>query len=365
MKKLILLLILLPIVMLPQERYIGELRINLVNCGGSVNITFTLTGISARWDENYNLTEDYATASDVVSICTGYAAFDHVLDPSTVNDTFAVGLYKISAVENGVEQAYLYCDWRTSDWRASLDVTFNYDVTNKHFKNYANTQIIDHSYQTLWDLTPNQLETSGLEAYWNNCLALFNNGSNHPRLVWGPHPTFSATNYRIYRAVSNYPVNPLTLNYSLIQTVNSSTFGFIDNAVTILPGYQYAYYYVVGWNGISESAKTNYKSTPAEFHKIRQLEENDLVFNEFSLQQNYPNPFNPTTTIAYTIPQPEKVTLRVFDILGREVAELVNEQKETGTYTIKFDASNLTSGIYLYQIKAGDYSMTRKLILQK
>lgn len=92
---------------------------------------------------------------------------------------------------------------------------------------------------------------------------------------------------------------------------------------------------------------------------------NSTVKNAYNLLQNYPNPFNPITTITFNIPQSEKVTITVFDILGREVAELINEQKEAGTHTIKYDASNMTSGIYFYQIKAGEYSEVRKLILQK
>lgn len=92
---------------------------------------------------------------------------------------------------------------------------------------------------------------------------------------------------------------------------------------------------------------------------------NSICKNDYNLLQNYPNPFNPSTTITFNIPQSENVTIRVFDILGNAVAELVNEQKEAGTYTIKFDATNLTSGIYFYQIQAGKYFETRKLVLQK
>jgi hypothetical protein len=95
------------------------------------------------------------------------------------------------------------------------------------------------------------------------------------------------------------------------------------------------------------------------------IEDYISIAKEFVLFQNYPNPFNPSTIINYSLPVPGQVTLRVLDILGREVATLVNEQKEVGTHTIKFDASNLTSGIYFYQITAGKYSETRKLILQK
>jgi uncharacterized delta-60 repeat protein len=83
----------------------------------------------------------------------------------------------------------------------------------------------------------------------------------------------------------------------------------------------------------------------------------------FELQQNYPNPFNPTTTIKYSIPNSEYVTLKIYDILGREIGNLVNQREPAGNYYVNFDASNLSSGVYLYQIKAGSFIQTKKMIL--
>jgi hypothetical protein len=85
----------------------------------------------------------------------------------------------------------------------------------------------------------------------------------------------------------------------------------------------------------------------------------------FVLKQNYPNPFNPTTTINYSIPKSSFVTIKVYDILGREVSTLVNEEKQVGNYKIKFNASKLTSGIYFYRMQAGSFVETKKLILLK
>ena len=86
---------------------------------------------------------------------------------------------------------------------------------------------------------------------------------------------------------------------------------------------------------------------------------------KFSLSQNYPNPFNPNTQINYTIALDGQVTLRVFDILGKEVATLVNEKQNPGTYSLNFDGSNLSSGLYYYRLESGDYSDTRKMLLIK
>ncbi|HPN38739.1 MAG TPA: M14 family zinc carboxypeptidase [Melioribacteraceae bacterium] len=85
----------------------------------------------------------------------------------------------------------------------------------------------------------------------------------------------------------------------------------------------------------------------------------------FELSQNYPNPFNPITTINYSIPQDNFVTLKVFDVLGKEVYNLVDEFQKSGKYSIKFNAENLTSGVYIYRLKSGDYNSMKKLMLIK
>jgi hypothetical protein len=86
---------------------------------------------------------------------------------------------------------------------------------------------------------------------------------------------------------------------------------------------------------------------------------------EFALEQNYPNPFNPTTKINYSIKEKGNVELKIFDLLGSEIATLVNEEKTPGNYEVFFDASNLSSGVYLYTIKAGSFVQTRKMLLMK
>ncbi|MDZ7623864.1 MAG: T9SS type A sorting domain-containing protein [Ignavibacteriaceae bacterium] len=89
------------------------------------------------------------------------------------------------------------------------------------------------------------------------------------------------------------------------------------------------------------------------------------VVSDISLEQNYPNPFNPSTSIKFTVPTSEFVSLKVYDVLGNEVATLVNEQKAPGTYEVRFNAGNLASGVYVYKIQAGNFTQTRKLMLMK
>jgi hypothetical protein len=101
----------------------------------------------------------------------------------------------------------------------------------------------------------------------------------------------------------------------------------------------------VGWTGSGVVSVGDGEIQPVEFH----------------LQQNYPNPFNPSTTLSYSIPEKSHVRLSVFDLLGREVAQLVNRVQGAGTYRITFDASGLPSGTYLYRITAGDFTSVKKM----
>ena len=95
------------------------------------------------------------------------------------------------------------------------------------------------------------------------------------------------------------------------------------------------------------------------------VEDEDVMPTEFSLAQNYPNPFNPTTTINYNISVESHVMLKIYDILGNEVASLVNEILPAGNYKAQFDASDLSTGIYIYQIIAGNFSAAKQMMLLK
>lgn len=96
----------------------------------------------------------------------------------------------------------------------------------------------------------------------------------------------------------------------------------------------------------------------------------EILPEGFALYQNYPNPFNPSTTIRYTIPldagsETQEVSLKVYDVLGNEIATLVNDEKESGNHAVEFNASYLSSGVYFYQLKAGDFVQTHKMLLTK
>lgn len=114
------------------------------------------------------------------------------------------------------------------------------------------------------------------------------------------------------------------------------------------------YYYDSG-----KSPESQVTSKPTDIASV------EFLPVDFKLFQNYPNPFNPVTTIRYQLPAAVHVSLKIYDMLGKEVAELVNENKSAGSYLIKFDGSKLSSGIYAYQLTAGNKILTNKLILMK
>jgi len=95
------------------------------------------------------------------------------------------------------------------------------------------------------------------------------------------------------------------------------------------------------------------------------VKDETVIPEQFSLSQNFPNPFNPSTMINYQLPISSFVTLKVYDVLGKEIAELVNETKEAGNYSVKFDASKLSSGMYIYKLTSDKFTEVKKMILVK
>ena len=98
---------------------------------------------------------------------------------------------------------------------------------------------------------------------------------------------------------------------------------------------------------------------------LSDAEVKNIVVHNFRLLQNYPNPFNPATAIEYQIPELSFVTIKIYNVLGKEVATLVNEEKPAGFYNFEFDASSLTSGIYFCRLQAGSFVATKKMVLMK
>ena len=228
--------------------------------------------------------------------------------------------------------------------------------------NWENTEVTLHvtesptpafvrSYQVNQGQTISQFDT----LYWNGFGPFGCQGNYVP----GNSRLFNHTEHE---PVPWFAINPPSINVPLFgegvieSTITGDTTG--NDFVYIIEEVQYYHlclFYRVELNVVTDVE--NIISDPTDF----------------SLNQNYPNPFNPSTKIQYTIPsviasetkQSQLVSLKVYDILGNEVAILVNEQKPAGVYEVDFDASTFSSGIYFYKLQAGGFVETKKMLLMK
>ena len=185
--------------------------------------------------------------------------------------------------------------------------------------------------------------------------------NNHPKLTWTKIET-DIQYFEVYWQLVNDPKHPGSWN---LLTTTSNTF-FVDYGVEL--------------SG-AESGDVNYKIRSKDYSANYSPYTGKITYGysglnktvagnnlkEYKLFSNYPNPFNPSTKISYSIKEEGLVTLKVYDVLGKEVATLVNEEQTSRSYTeVEFNASmHLPSGMYFYQLKAGSYVETKKMILMK
>lgn len=119
-------------------------------------------------------------------------------------------------------------------------------------------------------------------------------------------------------------------------------------------------------NGFNSGDTWNFKVRfPVKIYNPSAVINTGEIVNGYQLKQNYPNPFNPTTNIKFSIPKEGFVSLKVFDITGKEVATLVNQNMKTGSYSADWNASEMSSGVYIYKITANDFTSTKKMTLVK
>jgi len=192
--------------------------------------------------------------------------------------------------------------------------------------------------------------------------------SDHPKLTWTTNEDTDMKEYKIWKYVNGSAMVVATVTHS----ASSSTHTWTDNSVTpagkLDPIYTYYYKVKAVDNANNESLYSNQVSISGTngIWKINNEENtNAEVINEFALESNYPNPFNPTTQISYQLPENSFVNLVVYNTIGQKVAELVNQEQTSGKYTVKFDASNLPSGVYIYKLQAGEFSDVKKMLLTK
>ena len=166
-----------------------------------------------------------------------------------------------------------------------------------------------------------------------------------------------------------------TVNGAVSYTLQISTFGSFINFVVNQSGITSTSYSV---NGLEENKKyywrvrgatANYEGLFSQVFRFttgstNSVDENKNLFN-YNLEQNYPNPFNPKTFIKYQLAEPGFVTISIYNMLGMEIAKLVNEEKSAGSYAVEYDAKHLSSGIYFYRLQTESFVETKKMTLMK
>jgi len=174
-----------------------------------------------------------------------------------------------------------------------------------------------------------------------------------PEFIW--YQSDNAVSYRLKVSTS---VNFANGTFVIDTTIADTVFKVVT---PLLPGKAYFWrvYASNTYGSSSWSTQFGFKATTASGIEAEGLPK------VYSLAQNYPNPFNPVTEIKFAIAKSGQVSLKVYDILGRETAVLVNENKRAGNYRIQFDASKFASGVYIYRLTAGGVVMVKKMVVLK
>lgn len=246
----------------------------------------------------------------------------------------------VPAVSNRPFDNYTYTAPTLKD---SVMTTFKVAAVNK-----------DASQQVLWGEEGSGYSVDNIAPEFS--FHIITPGANEIRIEWFINSAihYDVTNIKIYRGMFDRFAPGFE---SMIANLNPGTISFTDN--DLISGV--TYYYLIS----AEDNSGNVTITPVVQGGITSVTNSAEVPSAFLLKQNYPNPFNPVTTIEFNLPVDLTISLKVFDLLGNEVAEISKGNYSAGSYSIKFDASRLASGVYFYTLKAGSFADTKKLLLMK
>ncbi len=310
--------------------------------------------------------------------------FDNTLIHSRAKNehNFTNRVYSTTTADGISHTAFYFLHWGkdgTQDiaiWRSKestgdrTDVIYDYAYTTLEQPIHLNLSSAGNEVHTIWQDVLGSNNGKNLRYKFDDQtpstpqnLTLTNN-NGHPRLQWTKNIDADIKEYNIYRKYGSSPwgTNPLATTSSLL---------YDDGSVTItIPGGPAGtdIYYKITAKDYSnyESDYSNSVSCNVKGHEIEKTGSfGTEVVDNYVLTQNYPNPFNPTTNLKYSVKEKGFVSLKVYDLLGKEVADLVNEDKDIGHHSVNFNASELPSGIYIYSIRVNDFSQSRKMLLLK
>ena len=287
----------------------------------------------------------FQDGSESISLGRAVNVFDNLLDSSKIQPVIGV---------------FVKPNNRNEEYAGSLRNQYRLFFVNEL------VPYIDSNYKTKDD--PDARLVLGA-SYGGNISALIS--YNHPEVfsLCGLHSgAFQPNGYEAYNLIVNGPVKDIkwssiwgSYEGSLAQTMRSLRDILIGSSYEIdwlerPEGHSWGL-----WRATIDRMLIYFFPDNSNFV----MNENNPIVTDFTLYQNYPNPFNPSTNIQYSVNSTQKVTLKVYDLLVREIATLVNEEKPAGSYELTWDAGNIPSGIYFYQLKAGRYVETKKMILLK
>ena len=294
----------------------------------------------------------------------------------------------------------IYQPWRNSAWENGWKYLYTYDVNNNLTEEFGQTWygsawVNYGKYSYTYDLNNNL--TEWLYQLWNGSAWVNdirqsytydgnNNLTEEFEQGWQSSAWVNYSKYSYTYDGNNNLTEKLSQNWQDSAWVNYGKHSYAYDGNNNLTEWLIQSWYVSSWkntqrfsytydgnnNMIEElcqnwvgsywvnSSKYLYAYVP-----VTEVSENLSSINSYSLSNNYPNPFNPSTKITYSIPERSNVSLKVFDLLGSEVEELVKGETEAGSYYINFNASNLPSGVYFYQLKTENYIGTKKMILMR
>ncbi len=295
--------------------------------------------------------------------------------------------------EQGRRISYINQRWENGNWINSSGTFYTYDDANLLFfytyKQWKNEAWVDYNkYSYTLDSDGRELTfiyeiTDGVSLK-NNSKTIYEYYDLTKELVSLTFQKWNDENwYDFSRIVYQYDGNgnmttqieqrpsylswddSLKISYAFDENnncTNAEAF-FYKNSVWE-KGYNYFQIFYDNYEGYIYENASKVEVTYKHFSPTSVKDENSQI-KDYTLHQNYPNPFNPSTAISYQLSTQSKVELKIFDVLGREIQTLVNEIQSAGNYKVNFDATNLPSGIYIYQIKADNFVQSKKMVLVK
>ena len=309
---------------------LGEIKGAVLDSVLDIPVPARVIAFRDRWrfNDNHRISRVYVTDTD----SNGAYAFSELLP----------GTYVVMAVPLGnyTPAYYTNTDSVTYRWKRASKIVINgnsVDDINIYVKQFGS---FNSGYTNIF----------GSVTYNSGGDNSLNGNSKAGAFVYA-YRNGEFAGYTMTNAEGNYSINGLAAGYYYVFVDKP---GFNESStVMVNTAYDITGSPLNASADFSVTSTTTVKADPA----VRPT--------EFVLDQNYPNPFNPTTSIRYSLPTAGNVTLKVFDIIGKEVATLVNGYQQTGQYTVTFNASNLSSGLYFYRLETGSVKQVRKMVLLK